>query len=196
MSMCFPTSDCKETSYAPMSFFGPFVSIDHIWTIDLKCDHFLVERSTENAYDAADKWLVKENLPLVYRQQVVEFILQNSGQKDIVLDSSFRDPFTGGEYFITSGATALRTIIDCWGCFTSDWFIFLCNHFHLFYKTANAYVPGEPSNRSGMFSSLLLKFQFSSYKFMMTLMFRNCDWFPSFPCVVAYCRFKFDKTDI
>lgn len=56
---------------------------------------------TDNAYDTADKWLLKENLPLSYRQQVVEFILQNSGQKDFILDSSFRDPYTGGKYKFT-----------------------------------------------------------------------------------------------
>ena len=56
---------------------------------------------TDNAYDTADKWLLRENLPLSYRQQVVEFILQNSGQKDFILDSSFRDPYTGGKYIMT-----------------------------------------------------------------------------------------------
>ena len=52
----------------------------------------------DNPYDTADKWLLKENLPLAYRQQIVEFILQNSGQGGVALDSSFRDPFTGGKY--------------------------------------------------------------------------------------------------
>ncbi|KAH9695972.1 phospholipase a2-activating protein [Citrus sinensis] len=50
-----------------------------------------------NPYDAADKWLLKENLPFSYRQQIVEFILQNTGQKDFTLNTSFRDPYTGGE---------------------------------------------------------------------------------------------------
>ncbi|KAH9656519.1 phospholipase a2-activating protein [Citrus sinensis] len=48
-----------------------------------------------NPYDAADKWLLKENLPFSYRQQIVEFILQNTGQKDFTLNTSFRDPYTG-----------------------------------------------------------------------------------------------------
>lgn len=43
----------------------------------------------------ADKWLLKENLPLSYRQQIVEFILQNTGQKDFTPDPLFRDPYTG-----------------------------------------------------------------------------------------------------
>ena len=55
---------------------------------------------SDNPYATADKWLLKENLPLSYRQQIVEFILQNSGQKDFTLDSSFRDPFTGCKYNI------------------------------------------------------------------------------------------------
>lgn len=55
---------------------------------------------SDNAYDAADKWLLKENLPLAYRQQIVEFILQNTGQKDFALDPSFRDPFTGSSAYV------------------------------------------------------------------------------------------------
>ncbi|XP_020250062.1 phospholipase A-2-activating protein [Asparagus officinalis] len=54
----------------------------------------------DNPYDAADKWLLKENLPLAYRQQVVEFILQNAGQKDFSLDTSFRDPYTGSSAYV------------------------------------------------------------------------------------------------
>ncbi|WCJ33852.1 transducin family protein / WD-40 repeat family protein [Euphorbia peplus] len=55
---------------------------------------------SDNPYDTADKWLLKENLPLAYRQQIVEFILQNSGQGGITLDSSFRDPFTGANAYV------------------------------------------------------------------------------------------------
>nr|XP_043627737.1 phospholipase A-2-activating protein [Erigeron canadensis] len=55
---------------------------------------------SDNAYDAADKWLLKENLPLSYRQQVVEFILQNSGQKEFIFDSSFSDPYTGSNAYV------------------------------------------------------------------------------------------------
>lgn len=57
----------------------------------------MVSCLADNPYDAADKWLLKENLPLAYRQQIVEFILQNSGQKDFNFNPSFRDPFTGGK---------------------------------------------------------------------------------------------------
>ncbi|KAK2978346.1 hypothetical protein RJ640_016448 [Escallonia rubra] len=54
----------------------------------------------DNPYATADKWLLKENLPLSYREQIVEFILQNSGQRDIALDSSFCDPFTGSSAYV------------------------------------------------------------------------------------------------
>ncbi|KAJ8763340.1 hypothetical protein K2173_002223 [Erythroxylum novogranatense] len=55
---------------------------------------------SDNPYDTADKWLLKENLPLSYRQQIVEFILQNTGQQGIALDSSFRDPYTGSSAYV------------------------------------------------------------------------------------------------
>ncbi|KAG0497157.1 hypothetical protein HPP92_001848 [Vanilla planifolia] len=54
----------------------------------------------DNPYGVADNWLLKENLPLSYRQQVVEFILQNSGQRDFSLNASFRDPYTGSNAYI------------------------------------------------------------------------------------------------
>ncbi|PAN09362.1 hypothetical protein PAHAL_2G017000 [Panicum hallii] len=58
---------------------------------------------SDDPYAVADKWLLKENLPLTYRQQVVEFILQNSGQNNFVPDPSFRDPYTGGNAYVPGG---------------------------------------------------------------------------------------------
>ncbi|XP_062189711.1 uncharacterized protein LOC133892777 [Phragmites australis] len=55
---------------------------------------------SDDPYVVADKWLLKENLPLTYRQQVVEFILQNSGQNNFVPDPSFRDPYTGANAYV------------------------------------------------------------------------------------------------
>ncbi|CAK8576465.1 unnamed protein product [Lathyrus sativus] len=55
---------------------------------------------SDNAYDVADKWLLKEGLPLSFREQVVQFILQNSGQKDVTFDASFRDPYTGSNAYV------------------------------------------------------------------------------------------------
>ncbi|KAG5238917.1 hypothetical protein OIU78_008579 [Salix suchowensis] len=65
---------------------------------------------SDNPYDTADKWLLKENLPLTYRQQIVEFILQNSGQGGVALDSSFRDPYTGANAYIPGGSSSMSVV--------------------------------------------------------------------------------------
>ncbi|KAL9238183.1 hypothetical protein vseg_012645 [Gypsophila vaccaria] len=62
----------------------------------------------DNPYDTADKWLLKENLPLAYRQQVVDFILQNTGQKTFSFDSSFRDPYTGANAYVPGGSSNMN----------------------------------------------------------------------------------------
>ncbi|RYR22853.1 hypothetical protein Ahy_B03g068150 isoform C [Arachis hypogaea] len=70
---------------------------------------------SDNPYDVADKWLLKENLPLSFREQIVQFILQNTGQKDVTFDASFRDPYTGANAYVpgqpsrTSDASAKPT---------------------------------------------------------------------------------------
>ena len=52
---------------------------------------------TDNPYDVADKWLLQEDLPLSYRQQIVDFILQNTGQAAALpFGASIPDPYTGG----------------------------------------------------------------------------------------------------
>lgn len=79
------------------------VQYDYVFDVDIgdgEPIRKLPYNKSDNAYDTADKWLLKENLPLSYRQQVVEFILQNSGQKDFILDSSFRDPYTGSSAYV------------------------------------------------------------------------------------------------
>ncbi|KAG6779490.1 hypothetical protein NC652_011522 [Populus alba x Populus x berolinensis] len=65
---------------------------------------------SDNPYPTADKWLLKENLPLAYRQQIVEFILQNSGQGGVALDSSFRDPYTGSNAYIPGGSSSMSEV--------------------------------------------------------------------------------------
>lgn len=72
-----------------MNYFGVFNQIFPFSDVLYTCIF------TENPYDVADKWLLNENLPLSYRQQIVEFILQNTGQKDFTPDPLFRDPYTG-----------------------------------------------------------------------------------------------------
>lgn len=54
----------------------------------------------DNPYIVADQWLLHENLPLTYRQQIVEFILQNTGQNAPVINTSFSDPYTGGNAYV------------------------------------------------------------------------------------------------
>lgn len=76
---------------------------------------FMLVFLVDDAYTVADKWLLKENLPLTYRQQVVEFILQNSGQNNFVPDSSFRDPYTGGKHvFFCATVTYFSVSCCCW----------------------------------------------------------------------------------
>lgn len=88
----------------------------------------------DDPYTVADKWLLKENLPLTYRQQVVEFILQNSGQNNFVPDPSFQDPYTGGKHI---GFFATVTYFACWLLLLTTKLIlyqathmFLDNHLH------------------------------------------------------------------
>ncbi|KAL5987130.1 hypothetical protein ACLOJK_041126 [Asimina triloba] len=100
------------------------VQYDYVFDVDIgdgEPIRKLPYNRADNPYITADKWLLKENLPLSYRQQIVEFILQNSGQKDFVLDASFHDPYTGGQN-------------------TDDE--------HCDVKATNAYTPGQPSDMS------------------------------------------------
>lgn len=55
---------------------------------------------SDNPYDTADKWLLREDLPLSYRQQIIDFILENTGQKTFSFDPSFRDPYTGSSAYV------------------------------------------------------------------------------------------------
>ncbi|XP_071729987.1 uncharacterized protein [Rutidosis leptorrhynchoides] len=88
------------------------VQYDYVFDVDIgdgEPIRKLPYNRSDNVYDTADKWLSKENLPPAYRQQVVEFILQNSGQKDFILDSSFRDPYTGSSAYVP-GQTSKSSI--------------------------------------------------------------------------------------
>ncbi|KAJ7560244.1 hypothetical protein O6H91_04G119700 [Diphasiastrum complanatum] len=75
------------------------VTYDHVFDVDIgdgEPTRKLPYNNGQNPYDVADRWLLNENLPLVYRQQVVDFITQNTGQRLPQLDSTFVDPYTGG----------------------------------------------------------------------------------------------------
>ncbi|XP_014494200.1 phospholipase A-2-activating protein [Vigna radiata var. radiata] len=65
---------------------------------------------SDNPYDVADKWLLKENLPLSFREQIVQFILQNTGQNNVTFDASFRDPYTGSHAYVPGQPSHLSDI--------------------------------------------------------------------------------------
>ncbi|KAL7236725.1 hypothetical protein ACSBR1_019930 [Camellia fascicularis] len=87
------------------------VEYDYVFDVDIgdgEPTRKLPYNRLDNPYDTADKWLLKENLPLSYRQQIVEFILQNTGQRDFTLDSSFRDPYTGSSAYVPGGPSNMH----------------------------------------------------------------------------------------
>ncbi|KAL1324118.1 phospholipase A-2-activating protein [Arachis ipaensis] len=94
------------------------VQYDYVFDVDIG-DGMPIRKlpynRSDNPYDVADKWLLKENLPLSFREQIVQFILQNTGQKDVTFDASFRDPYTGANAYVpgqpsrTSDASAKPT---------------------------------------------------------------------------------------
>ncbi|CAJ1933456.1 unnamed protein product [Sphenostylis stenocarpa] len=65
---------------------------------------------SDNPYDVADKWLLKESLPLSFREQIVQFILQNTGQNNVNFDTSFRDPYTGSHAYVPGQPSHLSDI--------------------------------------------------------------------------------------
>ncbi|KAL3814160.1 hypothetical protein ACJIZ3_015428 [Penstemon smallii] len=79
------------------------VQYDYVFDVDIgdgEPVRKLPYNRSDSPYDVADKWLLNENLPLSYRQQIVEFILQNTGQRDFTPDPLFRDPFTGSSAYV------------------------------------------------------------------------------------------------
>ncbi|KAI7887839.1 WD40-repeat-containing domain protein [Mucor mucedo] len=62
---------------------------------------------TQNPYDAAQAFLVKNNLPQSYQDQVSEFIIKNA--EGVNLGGTYQDPFTGGNRY-TPGSNAGPTI--------------------------------------------------------------------------------------
>lgn len=134
----------SRLSYAPVTFLFVFI--------------------VDDPYTVADKWLLKENLPLTYRQQVVEFILQNSGQNNFVPDPSFRDPYTGGKHAVF--CCCYCYIFTCWLLLLTTKLILyqpmhmcLGNHHH--HPMVRIQYPClNPGNRAGSFPlSLYIKLQ-------------------------------------
>ncbi|KAL6209650.1 hypothetical protein ACLB2K_020590 [Fragaria x ananassa] len=92
-----PVFDGSEYDYGQDHVFSALFDVD---IGDGEPVRKLPYNRSDNPYDTADKWLLKENLPLSYREQVVAFILQNTGQKDFTLDPTFRDPYTGASAYV------------------------------------------------------------------------------------------------
>ncbi|KAJ9135556.1 hypothetical protein P3X46_032726 [Hevea brasiliensis] len=89
------------------------IEYDYVFDVDIgdgEPIRKLPYNRSDNPYSVADKWLIKENLPLSYRQQIVDFILQNSGQRSIALDSSFRDPYTGASAYVPGQPSNLSAV--------------------------------------------------------------------------------------
>lgn len=94
--------DGPEESNSNRQFFDG-IQYDYVFDVDIEDGmptRKLPYNRTDNPYDVADKWLLKENLPLSFREQIVQFILQNTGQNNITFDSSFRDPYTGSHAYV------------------------------------------------------------------------------------------------
>ncbi|GBG59102.1 hypothetical protein CBR_g24445 [Chara braunii] len=76
----------------------------------------------QNPYDVADNWLMEQELPPAYREQVVEFIVTNTGERIEPVDLSVPDPFTGGGAYVPTQSqmqgsvagsrAAIRTSVD------------------------------------------------------------------------------------
>ncbi|XP_057964226.1 uncharacterized protein LOC131155245 isoform X2 [Malania oleifera] len=89
------------------------IEYDYVFDVDIgdgEPIRKLPYNRSDNPYSTADKWLLEENLPLSYRQQIVEFILHNSGQKDFALNMSFRDPYTGSNAYVPGGPSSMSAI--------------------------------------------------------------------------------------
>jgi hypothetical protein len=71
----------------------------------------------------ADRWLIQEELPMAYREQIVQFILQNTGQNAPVIDTAFSDPYTGGILFSDCSA------FNCENYYSDIRFLVSCNLF-------------------------------------------------------------------
>ncbi|KAG1310950.1 hypothetical protein G6F61_002161 [Rhizopus arrhizus] len=54
---------------------------------------------TQNPYDAADKFLMKHDLPQSFREEVATFIIKNTNAVDLGA-GQYQDPFTGGGRYV------------------------------------------------------------------------------------------------
>lgn len=63
----------------------------------------------DNPYTVADRWLLDNELPLAYREQIVDFIIKNTGgAHPTPMEGVIADPFTGGNAYVPPPAGAAR----------------------------------------------------------------------------------------
>lgn len=63
----------------------------------------------DNPYLVAERWLLDQELPLAYREQIVDFIIQNTGGAVAApMEGVIADPFTGGNAYIPPPANSAR----------------------------------------------------------------------------------------
>lgn len=72
---------------------------DYVFDIDVGAGENLKlpYNVTENPYDAAQKFLLKNELPQSFMDQVADFIIKNA--EGVNLGSTYQDPFTGGNRY-------------------------------------------------------------------------------------------------
>ncbi|KAL2328929.1 hypothetical protein Fmac_022356 [Flemingia macrophylla] len=104
--------DGPEESNSNRQFFDG-IQYDYVFDVDIG-DGMPIRKlpynRSGNPYDVADKWLLKENLPLSFREQIVQFILQNTGQNNITFDASFHDPYTGSHAYVPGQPSRMSDI--------------------------------------------------------------------------------------
>ncbi|KAH9302955.1 hypothetical protein KI387_014538, partial [Taxus chinensis] len=86
------------------------VAYDYVFDVDIgdgEPIRKLPHNHGDNPYYVSEQWLLKEGLPMAYREQVVEFILKNTGQANVRLDNSFVDPYTGANAYVPGQPSSL-----------------------------------------------------------------------------------------
>lgn len=86
---------------------------DHVFDVDIgdgQPIRKLPYNRSDDPYDTADKWLLREDLPLSFRQQIVDFILENTGQKTFSFDPTFRDPYTGSSAYVPAEVSSRHAV--------------------------------------------------------------------------------------
>lgn len=88
------------------------IAYDYVFDVDIEDGEpvrKLPYNRGDNPYFVAEQWLLKEGLPLTYKEQIVQFILKNTGQTNAPLDYTFVDPYTGGNAYMPGQSSSLMS---------------------------------------------------------------------------------------